>query len=307
MKNQFCGSETIPAELDEDGGVVAPLRREYNSNIIMLQQAEPPETEETPPLKQEVPDPALEEISDKIYRYEAEDEAEPDASAMLGAIRGKVQTRYYFPKKGQPQPVSYERMMDVYHSLRDNRGKMFFLAGYLTGGRVSEVLKLRKMDVKEGLDLKYGKYLQFTLLTEKKRKHIQVSDTRELRVFWGKESELCEDFWQFCQLFGSDELIFGKMDRFSAWRYLNRIDFGQVKIKVMIAKKIEFIVREHFQGFPHFLRHCRLSHLGARFKFKDRYIMFWAGWASMQMTKTYVHTEVEELGDVFFGGQEPQK
>ena len=247
----------------------------------------------------EIFDSSLDEASERIYDLEATD---PSNLLELGKAAAKLKrAKYYFPTKGKPSVCSYQKIWDIYNSMPDGKYKMLYIILYCLGGRVSEVIKLRKMDFEYGVDDQYGEFIQATLLTEKKRGTWQANQTRDLRLFFELEKPYCEDIWEFIQVFGSDNFIFPETSRRQAWRKIHKIDFGPIRVIKLINKKRVIVVKDKFPGFPHFLRHCRLTHLLNDFHFSMPSLVQFAGWENYEMAKTYVHTTTKEQGRGFFG------
>ena len=209
--------------------------------------------------------------------------------------------KYYFPVKGKPSVCSYSKIWDIYSKLPEGRYKTYFILSYCLGGRVSEILNLRKMDFQYGVDETYGEYIQATLLTEKKKGAWKANQTRDLRLFFDLEKTYCEDIWDFVNVFGEDNLIFPQFDRIRAWRQIHKIDFGPIRVVKLIKKKREIVVRDRFFGFPHFLRHCRLTHLLNDFHFTMPALVQFAGWDNYDMAKTYVRSTTAGQGRGYFG------
>lgn len=62
-------------------------------------------------------------------------------------------------------------------------------------------------------------------------------------------------------------------------------------------RRIEQIVRFHFgKGFfPHWLRHCRATHLVQNKRFVDAQLTKFMGWSSSQPARVYTHLRTEDL------------
>ena len=250
----------------------------------------------------EIFDPSLDEASERVYDIEAKSSAslaDLGQKELARSLARAKRVKYYFPVKGKPSVCSYSKIWDLYSDMPDGKDRMLFITLYCLGGRVSEIINLRKMDFIYGVDDNYGEYIQATLLTEKKKS--MLNTTRELRLFFEQEKTYCEDIWNFIGVFGEDNFIFPQTSRRQAWRKIKKIDFGPIRVIKLINKKREIIIREKFPGFPHFLRHCRLTHLLNDFHFSMPALVAYAGWQNYEMAKTYVHTTTKEQGRGFFG------
>ena len=208
--------------------------------------------------------------------------------ARLGVKRKRV--------KPKVLPVPYERIRDVvfnWHTtgLKESF-KFLFILAYLTGARISEMLQLRRMDFSIE-EIEGRKFLAVQILTLKEhrsnllRKILVPAD--------GYEFELVRLFVNdFLSQFYDKEKVFS-MKRIAAWKKFSKINIGPVQgvVETTIGAQVKYF--DKYPCFPHFMRHCRLTHLKKKYGFDDQYLMRWAGWASTQMAAEYVHVSAEDF------------
>ena len=198
--------------------------------------------------------------------------------------------------KPRPFPVSYERILSIvrgWHTtgLRDKMKYLFILA-YLTGARISELLQLRRMDFEEE-EIAGKKFLCVQMLTLKESRSNLM---RKLVIpIDGYDHELTEMIMRewLPKFYGPEKLF--KCSRIHAWVSLNKINVGPLQAIVLYPGGAQIKFFDKFPCFPHFMRHCRITHLKKRYNFDDQYLMMWAGWASTRMATEYVHLNAEDM------------
>lgn len=195
--------------------------------------------------------------------------------------------------KNEPKrPLYYAfkpRMIwDTCDSIHDELAQAFFAFLYLTGARLNEAtdFSLNRMSVKDG-------YVEVELRTLK---------TRDARKRWRKiviplpPMAKCHEgkMWKIV----SDYLNgFGPFDRpFKKWKsksgmsvYLRRHVSIQVEAKVKDAGAWNDKVIEK-DCHPHFLRHCRATHLVEYYNMHPSVLVQFFGWTDQNMTLKYTST-----------------
>lgn len=137
---------------------------------------------------------------------------------------------------------------------------------YATGGRINEVIKLTKNDLR-----KEENFLLISLWTEKNKKH----PTRILPIPLDKEKWLTDPIITLAEVIPSMRL-FNFSDRWG-----------------------REIVHRYFDCHPHFLRHCRLTHLVSLFQADAFRLQLWAGWSSPTPANAYVHLNWQDTKKIF--------
>lgn len=201
---------------------------------------------------------------------------------------------YTAPVKYRPEVLPEEVMYDVAQRYKNNRDKMLFYTCYLSGGRISEVLKLLRRDIIRVKSKKlHGKeLLVFTLRTEKNRKYpIRKAPC----VIEGTSGDMANELWEWLQRFNNDDKLFPALSRTNAWNKLSK-----VQIHVRADKKGKTIEKD-LKIYPHYLRHCRLTHLVENYNVNDIYLMYFAGWSTTAPAIIYVRGDYMRLAKEMIG------
>jgi hypothetical protein len=240
-----------------------------------------------------------------IYGYEHSDnllEREQEKGSTLPPEEA-LRLKSKFPKKGIPGVPDYDRIVAIYKDLGDTKKAKLFLFSYVFGGRVTETISFRRMDFRKAVDAEYGEYIEAILLNEKKRGGSIKQVTRFNRIFKDKEPVFYKDVDEYLERFPPSDRIFGRCKRWFAWSCIKTIDFGPIRLTQEFRGRREVVLREHFYGHPHYLRHCRLTHISNTFGFDIHALITYAGWSNMMPAIIYVHSTVKEQGRAFFGSR----
>lgn len=256
------------------------------------------------------------------------------AGLPLGMNDRKLDYVEDIPERLKPIPyaITLERLEQVIYDRLPNyqfrraEVQAFACASYLFGGRVKETLQvgvdnveIRAVDGKE--------YLFGTLLTEKKKRRKKKVDGKvvgyikpipPLRVcpasLEGIEGRIAKTFMLYAQNFDAGETIFSfsrdtdfllsrkdsskrnlERERLLAYHYIRHIDFGPLKVKRLTTTGYSEEIMDTFSGYPHYLRHVRLTHLKALYHMDDQLLARYAGWADTRMASVYVHLDGEDI------------
>lgn len=194
------------------------------------------------------------------------------------------------------------------------------IACYLTAGRIKEVLQIRKSDVmikqEQGHEI-----MEFNLVTEKRKKKknkdgIYVKPIPPRRaVPVSMENGLCNEtsmvniLVKHYDKFDSEDFLFClseeekvlldrtniqdrllDTERKLAYYYTRKIDFGPLRVKKYYPiEGYREQMMDTYLGYPHYLRHNRLTHLSQYYRMSDQELMEIAGWTDTLMASTYVH------------------
>ena len=79
-------------------------------------------------------------------------------------------------------------------------------------------------------------------------------------------------------------------------RQTRKTKLPQIRTKAYYydSKKEMDITRPYY---PHFLRHCRLSHLAEHHHFDAIKLMYWAGWTDPKLANIYVRMDWRALAE----------
>lgn len=165
-------------------------------------------------------------------------------------------------------------------SRRDHQWRLLIALMYITGGRISEVLKLKKGNIQP--HEKKKDYYVVTLRTLKRRK----------KMYRNVLLNIDRDKWVL-DLLNSYFKEYPTNFLFSF--YFNR-KTEDGKIRLLSRQYGYFMVKRMTAGLnPHYFRHARATNLVKQFGFNDQELTFYMGWANSAMASVYVHLNLDVL------------
>lgn len=194
--------------------------------------------------------------------------------------RGRVRV------KPEAEPVSVEALLEAAETwLREPEDLALFCALYLTGGRVSEVLGLRKADV-EFLD-KPVRY-RFKLVTLKRGDNLR----RIVPVFAASDAlaRMLGHVLRWLNQKAEEDRVFRWTDSTAACKRIWKVRLAANRVAPDGSQFFDSEFRVH----PHFLRHCRNTHLAAA-GLPDAALRKLNGWKRPDMAARYTHLNVADL------------
>lgn len=145
----------------------------------------------------------------------------------------------------------------------NERNKALFILGYLSGGRISELLEITKMHFQhknvDGRDLILIKNLPNRKNKERHFKDIPIPIDNSF------EKELFSMAWNYIDNLYPDRKIF---------------DFTKIRAYQILKKD--------FDVNPHYLRHVRATHLVTEYNFNSSQLESFMGWSDARPAKHYV-------------------
>lgn len=223
-------------------------------------------------------------------------------------------------KKGRMKPVySPVDFQTIYETWKQSRIKgrkvqSKFAILYLTGARVSEVIQLRKNDFKYLKDKNGDEVLTIQCQTLKNRnEHYRILPLVKKDPY----KKMIKEIELYLNHLDDHSKIFRSKDTKIIWRDLKKLDnFETIAHYAKGMKTPENVkVIEDDAGlhrkviqrtwYPHYLRHCRLSHLVQYHNFDATRLMFWAGWSDPRLARTYIHLDWSNLAELIKSGQVP--
>jgi len=177
----------------------------------------------------------------------------------------------FLEKEKEEGNITKEDIAKMLLKCRRIRAKTLFAALYLTGARVSEIINLRKKDIKfrqEG-----DKQLMIISLKnlknkQRSRKLIPVTINSKDQI----ESFIVKYILEYIKLLKDDERLF-PYSRNRAYK----------------------LIRRWFGINTQCIRHIRLTHLVMYNNFTDRKLTIWAGWSDSRMADRYVNINYRQL------------
>jgi len=161
-------------------------------------------------------------------------------------------------------------VIGVAQSIQIPMVKALFSLSYLTAGRISEILAIKKEDIiftEELIDDIPVNIMVVAMPNRKNRK----KHFKEIPVRVDKEQELIKIIMDYTNPMLNDTLLF-PISRIKAWRLLNVLGMN-----------------------PHYIRHIRLSHLVIYHDFTDQLLVQYAGWTNSEPAQHYIHLSYKDL------------
>lgn len=201
--------------------------------------------------------------------------------------------------------VSKERLYsEISLALQDdNPCRIFCFVSYLTGGRRNEVLAIRKQDIsKKKLKMKDGKIYDVLVveMLNEKNKQFNRKFIPLVKGLDPTEDRMIEEIETHINAAPSDDEIFKKGHPTAINFPIRKVKLKTRYREIWMAASEELIVK--FNLFPHYLRHCRLTHLNW---LPPVLMVQFAGWSSSQLRgrmgsastllDTYIHKNWESL------------
>lgn len=172
----------------------------------------------------------------------------------------------------------------------DQARALFFLA-YLSGGRINEMIPLYVSRFKVFLD-------RVRIEEMPTEKHKDKTETRTITVPLGsnsrcKESEMWEQVFSYIKKFDQFSTPFKRWKNMS--EYLARLITIKAEAKIYDLEKQTIrhtIITKRFN--PHFMRHCRATHLALYYHFNETELCKFFGWKDPKMAVEYVQANIIE-------------
>jgi len=162
------------------------------------------------------------------------------------------------------ETLSYMEVKNKLNSIISPRDRALCCILYGSAGRINEVLKLRKSDIRME-----NNYLLISLRTEKNPNHPERIVPIPLKEEWVVKP--IADYLEVC-----DGRLFNFSDR--------------------LARNI---TRKCMDCNPHFLRHTRLTHLVSIYRADEHRLRMIAGWVDTRPAYIYVHLNWKDTKDIF--------
>lgn len=197
-----------------------------------------------------------------------------------------------FGKKPVPEAMSM-RDVDLFRRAYAGEDQALFNFCYLTGARVSEALACRKGDIQIAKSKELGDYLTVRLVTLKNKKVPIRNIPVPMRQL---EERMAKHIFSYMEVenLGDLDRIFN-LTRTNAY---NRLAKRTMKVPAIDKKKKEIIPDYEKPMNPHYLRHCRLTHLVQHYGFNELQLMRFAGWSNTNPAVVYVHLNWMDLAKV---------
>jgi integrase len=180
-------------------------------------------------------------------------------------------------------PVGLEVLRDASRQINQPDYQALFNCCYLFGLRITEALGLLPENVSVR-DYESNRVFVAEVATLKNR-HYPL----RYPVAWerGLEGTMANEFIAYANNTDPQEYIFRGLTRQKAHYHFNK---ARIKMGAITWKPREYTVVE--RGiFPHYLRHCRASHLVNWYNFDELKLMIYMGWSDPKLAAAYVKSD----------------
>lgn len=196
-------------------------------------------------------------------------------------------------KKPIPEALHTKELVPLANKYNDPHDRALLLFLYLTGCRISEALNARTKDIEKIDHPELGEVYTVKLVTLKNRRN-------KFRIIpilsRNYEGPMIDYVNKFVNTRGADQKIFS-VSRTAAWNRLSREQLSMRAIhKMEILEKFTFSVR------PHYMRHCRLTHLVQNYGYDSIKLMRFAGWTTPAPAQVYLQLNWLDLAKPMSNG-----
>lgn len=219
----------------------------------------------------------------------------PDASDFTGKQLDDLARMLRISKvKPAPLPISFYEIDKLRNQFEKDEQKNVFTLIYLTGQRVSEALDLRRDNIRMEVMPDGTKVLVLDSLNEKNRQNPR----RVISIpMVGREADMIKETWESFDHFKPDRRII-PYTRVSVYLWFSKIKLNVQAIEPTTKRYIPY----EFKLFPHYLRHCRASHLACDYDMSPFNMMKYFGWKSLNMVDLYASSNWRNLAKAFMSG-----
>lgn len=185
--------------------------------------------------------------------------------------------------------VPLEKLISWSENIEDYQLRTIFYILYLTGARISEVLALRKKDITieemKGIKVVIFNMINLKNKTSKFKKQAIPAITPEIK--W-----MLKVILYYINDLEDDKKIFYYTRNNVTTRYRK---LPPLHLRATSKETGKVIDNCEFKMHPHYLRHCRLTHLEEEHDLGAFKLTIFAGWSDTKPARTYVHTSWKSL------------
>lgn len=192
--------------------------------------------------------------------------------------------------KPVPEVLTRQTIYDLGAKINRPIVRALYYFMYLTGARITEALMVMRKDI-QAEHLKGKPFITVRLHTLKKRRGTKF----RIVPIWisSQENPVEASMWEVVKPF-VQQVSSGHI--FSLGGSPNRVRrrvgyyFGKdITVETRAVFKMKFLEDYSFKLYPHYLRHCRLTHMAQIYGFDEIKLMRYAGWSSTAPASIYVH------------------
>lgn len=190
--------------------------------------------------------------------------------------------------------IPINEVFELGKDTEDDMVRSLFYLCYLSGARIGEAIQLTKRDVHISTS---GEELLIELKTEKRKDHpirvipILIIDNPNHTVFNMYEKQMASVIINYVKRFKEDDLVF-PISRQQSFNIFTKQFNTRVRYRLKDNTPTDLDVKKIN---PHYLRHCRLTHLRQEYGYDVVSLMRFAGWKDSQMANIYLHLGYKDL------------
>lgn len=169
----------------------------------------------------------------------------------------------------EDEPFTQDEILECISNSEKLIYKAFISLSYLTGGRVSEIVRTVK---KKHISYRKFNGRNFMIITLPYTKKHPKHPPRKLPTPIDKEGKFVEIIEKYISKLKSDDVLF-PFSRITGWK----------------------IIKKYTGERHHWLRHCRISHLITLYNYNDQELVKFAGWSNSKPLEIYAHLRTEDL------------
>jgi integrase len=190
--------------------------------------------------------------------------------------------------------ISIEELYEIGNSTENTVAKVLFFLCYLSGSRIGEAIELTRRDIHKSTS---ENELLIELKTEKRQDHpirtipILIIDNPNHKLFNAYEKKMATAIINYIKDMKPDEIAF-PISRQRAFNLFTKYFSTNVRFHLKDNTATDI---EEKKINPHYLRHCRLTHLRQEYGYDVVSLMRFAGWKDSQMANIYLHIGYKDL------------
>ena len=191
---------------------------------------------------------------------------------------------FYFPI------TTIQKVYLIGQEYEENTPRFLFYWLYLTGQRITEALRTKKSDL-EFVNENGKKTIVVNSITLKNR----VKPFRIIPIpVYGEEEKMAKYVLKNIYHLKPKEKLFN-FTRMTAWNYLSQVT---INIPAILPNNRE-IINLDLRIYPHYLRHCRATHIAKKPNCTVSHLMQFFGWSRSNVANTYISFNWRDLSKLF--------
>ena len=214
----------------------------------------------------------------------------PETWALLRRTLGRGPTNQ--AAKPIPNAMDWPTTLATWRAYSNPDARFAFAALYCSGQRLNEFTPTRRADIRQEW-VEGRPYLMVQSKTEKKKTGVRF---RQISIpFNRRDNELVNYLWTRAQAITNPDTRLWNLTPRTIQNYL---------AKVTVTVQAANVATESFQTLklpihPHYLRHCRATHLAMDYGYGFKALMTYFGWTDPAMADWYVNPDSQATAREF--------